>query len=195
MMDHKTRLGAWLFPILLAVCMGGVSFWLNEISQVDVVEAPINPDVPRYTMMNVTGKVFSNEGLVAEDMVATSVWQLPESDLVEFSMPVIKIYQQGNEIYNVKSNLGRYDTENKWIYFDNNVVLTKIASKDEAPGFAKTEHLQVDTVTQIAKTDDLVDFQMGLSTGQSQGLVYDHTKQNLNLKSRVRAIIYEPTKS
>ncbi len=190
-MEHKARLGAWLFPILLAVLMGGISFWLNEVSQVDVVEAPLNPDEPRYVMNEVSGRTFGGDGLIQEDFEANTVWQLPDNEVVHMTNPLLKVFQNNQEVYRVKANIGRYDTESKLVDLDNQVVLIKTATDGQEPGYAKTEHLQVNTVTKIAQTDDLVDFQMGMSTGQAKGLVYDHNQKSLNLKSRVRAIIYD----
>lgn len=194
MMDHKARLGAWLFPILLAVFMGGISFWLNEISSVEVMEAPLNPDEPRYTMTDVSGKVYGKDGLMQDSMTANTVWQLPDNNEVNMTLPVLKVYQSNQEVYRVTASTGRYDTEHKLAFMDNQVVLTKAAIEGQEPGYMKTEHLQVDTVSKIARTDDVVDFQMGLSTGQTKGMVYDHHQKSLNLKSRVRATIYDPKK-
>ena len=42
------RFGGWWFPLVLALALGGVSFWLDRISQLETADTPLNPHEPQY---------------------------------------------------------------------------------------------------------------------------------------------------
>ena len=48
-MTKKWRAG-WLFPLVLAIALGGLSAWLDRISEVTVEETVLNPNEPKYEM-------------------------------------------------------------------------------------------------------------------------------------------------
>lgn len=187
----KWRYG-WLFPLVLAVCLGGLSAWLGRISQVDVEETALNPNEPQYSMTGISGKRFDEQGRLKESLGAETAWQLPKSDDVTFEKPELAMYNGGKLLYTVNSSEAHYNTDNRKVQFQNNVVLTKNADAQRPAGILKTNSLTIDTQTETAETQDAVEYQYGDSHGTANGLVYDHKKGFLNLPSRVKAIIYDP---
>ncbi|UOO82359.1 LPS export ABC transporter periplasmic protein LptC [Uruburuella testudinis] len=190
-MMKKWRYG-WLFPLVLAACLGGLSAWLGRISEVDVEEVVLNPKEPQYAMNGIDGKRFDESGRLKENLSAQSAWQLPKSDDVYFSQPQLSLYDKGSLLYDVSSEEARYNTDNRKVWFEKNVVLTKNADARRPAGVLKTGSLMVDTQTEIAQTDEPVVYQYGQSHGTANGLTYDHKQGLLNLPSRVKAIIYDP---
>lgn len=182
----------WLFPLVLAVCLGGLSAWLGRISQVDVEETALNPNEPQYSMTGINGKRFDEQGRLKENLGAETAWQLPKSDDVTFEKPELAMYNGGQLLYTVNSSEAHYNTENRKVQFQNNVVLTKNADAQRPAGILKTNSLTIDTQTETAETQDAVEYRYGDSHGTANGLVYDHKKGFLNLPSRVKAIIYDP---
>lgn len=191
---NKWRYG-WLFPLVLAICLGGLSAWLGRISQVDVEEVALNPNEPQYAMKGIEGKRFDENGYLKENLSAVRAWQLPSSNDIHFSIPELVLYHQGQLLYRVESEQARYNTDNHQVQFKQDVVLTKSADSQHPAGVLKTSVLYVDTHTEIARTTEPVVYQYGQSYGTANGLVYDHSKSLLNLPSRVRAIIYDPKKN
>ncbi len=187
----KWRSG-WLFPLVLAIFLGGLSAWLGRISEVDVEEVVLNPNEPQYSMNGIDGKRFDEEGRLKENMSAESAWQMPKSDDVYFSQPQLSLYADGKILYDVKSEEARYNTDNRQVQFEKDVVLTKAADAQRPAGVLETSRLLVDTRTEIAQTSEPVRYQYGQSHGTANGLTYDHSKGLLNLPSRVKAIIYDP---
>ena len=51
-MIKKWRSG-WLFPLILAICLGGLSAWLGRISELDIEEVALNPNEPQYAMIDI----------------------------------------------------------------------------------------------------------------------------------------------
>ncbi|MBF0803841.1 MULTISPECIES: LPS export ABC transporter periplasmic protein LptC [Neisseria] len=182
----------WLFPLVLAVCLGGLSAWLGRISQIDVEEAALNPNEPQYSMTGINGKRFDGQGRLKESLSAETAWQLPKSSNITFEKPELALYDGGRLLYTVKSNEAGYHTESRKVQFQNEVVLTKNADAQRPAGILKTNSLTVDTQTETAETQEAVEYQYGDSHGTANGLVYDHKQGFLNLPSRVKAIIYDP---
>lgn len=187
----KWRYG-WLFPLLLAVCLGGLSAWLGRISEIDVEETALNPNEPQYSMEGINGRRFDSEGRLKENLSAETAWQLPKSDEITFEKPQLAMYNGGGLLYTVAAREARYNTENRKVRFQENVVLTKAADAQRPAGVLKTDSLTIDTQTETAETQSTVEYRYGDSHGTADGLVYDHKKGFLNLPSRVKAIIYDP---
>lgn len=190
-MTMRFRSG-WLFPLALAVVLGGLSAWLDRISEVKVEEAALNPNEPKYEMNGISGKRFDAAGLIKEDFKAEKAWQLPNKDEVVFASPNLKMFNQGRQIYQVVSKDARYDTEMRKVYFENDVVMTKEPEADRPAGILKTTHIVIDTQTENASTDAPVQYQYGQSHGTANGLTYNNEQGILNLPSRVKATIYDP---
>ncbi|EGZ44318.1 LPS export ABC transporter periplasmic protein LptC [Neisseria wadsworthii] len=187
----KFRSG-WLFPLVLAVVLGGLSAWLGRISEVQMEETKLNPNEPKYEMQGLSGKRFDESGFIKENLSAVKAWQLPDKDEVMFAEPDLSMFNQGRQIYHVTSKDARYDTEKRQVYFENDVVLTKAAEAGKPAGMLKTSRIIIDTQTENARTDAEVEYHYGQSHGTANGLTYDNEKGILNLPSRVKAIIYDP---
>lgn len=189
-MKSKWRSG-WLFPLALAIGLGGLSAWLGRISEVSVEEVALNPKEPQYEMNGISGQTFDEKGYLKDSLTAQRAWQLPKSDDIYLGRPALQLFSQGHRVYEVTSKEARYNTKNRQVYFDHEVVLTKAADAARPAGVLRTSRLTVDTVTKIAETDAPVQYQYGLSSGTANGLKYDYQQGFLNLPSRVKAIIYE----
>ncbi|OSI16414.1 LPS export ABC transporter periplasmic protein LptC [Neisseria dumasiana] len=190
-MSGRWRYG-WMFPLVLAVGLGGLSAWLGRISQVDIEEAALNPNEPQYAMEGIDGRRFDEQGRLKENLSAEYAWQLPKSDDVVFERPQLALYNGGRLIYKVESREARYNTETRIVRFEQDVLLTKSAEAQRPAAVLKTASLTINTQTETAETKAPVEYRYGESHGTANGLVYDHKKGLLNLPSRVKAIIYDP---
>ncbi len=190
-MNGKWRYGL-LFPLVLAVLLGGLSAWLGRISEIQIEETALNPNEPQYSMLGIDGRQFDQNGVLQQHLNAESAWQLPKSDEVVFESPVLHLYEDGRQVYQVSSRTAQYNTENRQVQFENSVVLDKAATEKQPAGELKTERLHVDTVSKRAQTDAAVTYRYGQSHGTAQGLTYDYQQGLLNLPSRVKATIYDP---
>ena len=181
----------WLFPLVLAIGLGGLSAWLGRITEVSVEEVVLNPNEPQYEMNNINGQMFDEAGYLKDNLTAKRAWQLPKSEDVYLGQPDLQLFNQGQKAYQVSSKEARYNSETRQVYFEHDVVLTKEADATKPAGMLKTNQLKVDTVTKSAQTDAPVEYQYGMSHGTANGLTYDYQQGFLNLPSRVKAIIYE----
>ena len=135
-MMQKWRYGL-LFPLVLAAVLGGLSAWLDRISEVTVEEVALNPKEPQYSMAGIAGRRFDNEGPLREQLDAEAAWQLPKSTEVVFRRPEMKMYNHGVKTYQINGNEARYDTETRQALFEQQVVLHKEAGDGRPAGKLK----------------------------------------------------------
>lgn len=184
----------WLFPLVLAVVLGGVSFWLDRISDVKTIEIPLNPSEPKYIINTIHGERFDEQGRLNEYIVASSAHQFPQQSVVYIAQPDLTIYADGAPLYYIKAQQGQYHTDSRLIDLIDQVSWYKNARPGDPEAQLDTRILHVDPKTQTVKTDAPVSYQYGLSHGTAQGFEYNKQRGFLNLDSRVRAIIYDPKK-
>ena len=109
-MTYK-RYAGWLFPLVLALALGGLSAWLDRISTVTVEEAALNPNEPQYAMEGISGSRFDRQGALQDRLDAEAAWQFPQSKEVVFRRPLLQVYAQGEKAYQVGSEEARYDRQ------------------------------------------------------------------------------------
>lgn len=190
----KKPRGTWLFPFTLALIMGGISFWLDRVSQIESEEIALNPNEPKYQINGISGERFDLQGLLAESLTATRVWQLPGQNIIHIDNPQLTLLRQGNPQYQVSAAQAQYRTDTRQVVFSDTVVLHKNAEDNRPEGILNTDSLTVDTRSQTAHTDAAVNYHYGLSQGSAVGFEYNKDHGFLNLNSRVKAIIYDPKK-
>lgn len=190
-MTYK-RYAGWLFPLVLALALGGLSAWLDRISTVTVEEAALNPNEPQYAMEGISGSRFDRQGALQDRLDAEAAWQFPQSKEVVFRRPLLQVYAQGEKAYQVGSEETRYDTGSRKILFEKQVVLDKEAAAGKPAGRLATDSLSVDTVSKTAAAPGFVRFDYGQSHGTAEGMTYDYNQGLLRLPSRVKATVYEP---
>ena len=185
------RFRSLIFPLALALILGGLTAWLGRVSEVVIEAVKLDPAKPQYTMTQIHGKRYDISGSLNQDLTAPLAWQLPDQKNVYFQQPTLKTYRENNEQYTVSSQTARYEIESKKVFFEQNVVLTKTPDAERPAGKVVTDYLNVDTQTEIAETDAPVQYEYGRSHGTATGLTYDNKNGLLNLKSKVKAQIYD----
>lgn len=180
-----------IFPLALALILGGLSAWLERVSEVSVEEVKLDPSKPQYSLQTMHGKRFDEQGWLKEQLTAHSAWQLPDQKEVFLDKAHLTVYQQGKLQYEVSSQQARYHLNDKTAILQNEVVLLKPEAASQPAAQIKTDHLTVDTQAQTAQTDAPIQFQYGKSHGSAQGAFYDHKSGKLDLPRNVKAMIYD----
>lgn len=187
--------GNWLFPLILAIGLGGISFWLDQITEIKTVEIPLNPKEPKYLIESVSAERFNKQGQLSETIKAAAARQFPQQSVIYIDKPDMHLYKDGKDLYHITANQAQYYTDSRKVDLMDDVSWYKYALSDEPEGQLNTSILHIDTQTQSANTDAPVKYQYGLSQGTSLGFKYDKQRGFLNLPARVKAIIYDPHKS
>ena len=190
-MNIPSRAVSLVFPLTLAILMGGVTFWLNRATDVNIESVLLNPSQPQYVMSDINGVRFNEQGQVAQTLQAASAQMFPNSTDVTITKPNGHMYAEGKELYHVESATALYSEKQKKIFFEQEVLFTKAATDDAPEGKVKTSQLEIDIPTQVAKTAQDVAYEYGESQGTATGFSYDKKNEVLHLDSRVKAIIYD----
>ena len=186
------RFGGWWFPLVLALALGGVSFWLDRISQLETEETPLDPHEPQYQIFGIRGRRFAADGSLTQQLTATRAWQVPNRQDGYLAKPNVMFSQGGQMVYRITADQAHYIGGENQVVFEKNVVFDKPAMNGQPAGRLQTNSLTVNTQTQTAHTQDLVNYQYGASHGTAQGMTYNHKQGLLNLSSRIKAVIYDP---
>lgn len=186
----KLRYGL-LFPLALALLLGGLTAWLERISHVETESVQLNPNEPQYEMHVLSGKRYDAAGNLQESLHAERAWQLPEQKNVFLQQADLQRYQHGERQYRVTAASARYQTDSKQVFFEQGVLLKKDATATQPDGEIRTQRLIVDTQTETARTDAPVNFRYGASSGSAKGMTYNHQTGRLDLPAQVKAIIHD----
>lgn len=181
-----------VFPLTLAVLLGGLSAWLGRISEITEEEVKLPAHEPQYMMHAPRGQRFDVSGSLKEELAAQAAWQLPDQKNVYLSEPQLQAFAQGVRQYRVSAGKADYRMDDRTVLFEQDVLLEKAADAERPAGEIRTSRLTVDTRNQTAQTDAPVDFAYGQFQGSANGMTYDHKTGQMNLPDRVRALIYDP---
>lgn len=181
-----------IFPLSLVVLMAGVSFWLDNISQIHEKVKPLDPTKPEFIATGVKAKRFDELGFLKEYLIAKRIWQFPKSNEIYLETPNIDVYSLGIMKYQLSSKDGRYNDKTKQAYFEQRVVLDRLPESNHPATQIITTKLNIDTITGIAQSKEKVDFSYGDSKGSAIGFLYNEKTGFLNLNSRVSAIYEVP---
>lgn len=185
------RFRSLIFPLALALILGGLSAWLGRISELIVEEVRLPTNEPQYSMYILEGKIYDDLGDIKEKLTASKAWQFPDKEDIYLSSPNLQLFSKNKIQYQVTGKIARYHLEDKKVFFQDNVVLNKEADEQYPEAEIKTEEMQIDTVNQFAQTNLLVHYRYGESYGTAKGMSYDHQSGILNLPSKVKALFYE----
>ena len=184
------RFRSLVFPLALALILGGLTSWLGRVSEVVIEEVKLDPAQPQYTMTQIHGIRYDISGSLNQDLTAPRAWQLPDQKNVYFEQPDLRIWTQERAEYHVTAQQARYELASKKIFFEQEVTLDKSADAQREAAQVRTSQLTVDTVRKIAETPAAVHYRYGNSQGSAQGMTYDYQNGQLNLPAQVKALIY-----
>lgn len=189
------------FPLSLALLLGGLSAWLEQISEISYEENTLASDEPQYKMQSLLGIRYDETGTLKEKLAAHSAWQLPDQKNVFFRQPEFWVKNQNHEngktqnnIYQIHANDAVFHLQNKTIAFENQVTLIHLDEHQTQTGSLHTEYLWLDTQNETIQTDRPVLIKRGLSEVRADGLLYEYKTGMLNLPSQVKAVIYADPK-
>nr|WP_244773569.1 LPS export ABC transporter periplasmic protein LptC [Alysiella crassa]UOP07808.1 LPS export ABC transporter periplasmic protein LptC [Alysiella crassa] len=102
-----------IFPLTLALILGGLSAWLERISTLDVEEVKLDPAKPQYSMENLSASRFDTSGSLKEYLIARQGWQLPDQENVFLQNADLQTFINGEPQYSVNGLSARYHLKEK----------------------------------------------------------------------------------
>lgn len=181
---------SWLFPLILALILGGLSAWLEQISEIKIEDKILDATKPQYSITRMSAKHFDIKGNLTESLNAYSAWQLPDQKNIFLKDAFLRLFENGQTQYSVEAKQAKYHIDSKQVFFEQGVILNKSADAKHPATEVKTDFLTVDTHAQTAQTSAPIYFRYGESKGSAIGMFYNHKNGKLDLPAKVKALIY-----
>ena len=111
-----------------------------------------------------------------------------DSGDTEIQQPVLQLLQKdintkSNGQWKISADNAIVNDEKEIIQLKENVIMQQLNS--EPPVFIYTQNLLINTKTQVAQTEDLVEVIQGESHLKSEGMIFNNTSSELELSSNV----------
>lgn len=168
---------ALLFPISLSLVLGGVSFWLNRATDLEINEVKLDPNKPQYVMTGISAKRYTAQGLLQDNLSAPKAEMYPDSDHILFEKPQATVRENGKPLYNLVSEKGIYDSKSKQADFSGSVVITHYDDNGGIAGQMNTPALHIDELGANTQLPTLSQIQQ-------------QVQQNDNNTQRIKTVIY-----
>lgn len=176
-----------LFPLVLLALLGGLSFWLQSLT--DWLSASVGHDkdaaTPDYVLEGFSATVFERSGGIKQHLTGERAWQLPNDPTIHLLAPHLRQYQRGVLHLEIIGTDGLYNPKTRISVFPREVTLLRYA-----PGLptAKlvTSRLTVDTEKRTAQSPAPAVLERGASVVRTTGFTYNDATQQVQLLSKVK---------
>ena len=177
-----------LFPVLLAVILVLLTFWLEYLlTNLPSSQNSVNKDTVEYLATDYHSTAFDARGQIDKSAFGKELWQFPQQKRIHFSDSTLEQYQEGKRTLSVSAKTGHYDSDSKIAFLDQDVHLRREPTPTR-PNVATvdTSKLTVNTEKRSADTNAPTVYQEGAVRVTATGVHYNDVTQQLTLKSRVR---------
>lgn len=177
-----------LFPFLLILLMGLLTFWLDQVSQIPIFSRDLNPERPEFVANGLTATRFDVQGKLHERLTADKAWQFPKQHDVYFDNGLLTMFRSGVLDSTLKSETGHYNPRTRQGFFDRRVRMDKPATAEQPATSLETTAMTLDGQNNIVRSATPVEIHHGTSVANSVGFTYDYRNKQVHLLSNVRIL-------
>lgn len=178
-------------PLVLVGILVALTFWLDTIAQ----PAPRGPGAsrhdPDYIVDNLSAMRMGESGSARYTLSAAKLMHYPDDDATVLTLPKFVSHQAVEAPVTITASQAVVSANGEHVYFQDDVRVTRAASRDASELVARTDFLHVMPDLGIAKTDRSVTITDAATTVTAVGLELDNETRVLKLQSRVRGT-YDP---
>ncbi len=179
-----------LFPLVLAIALAAVTFWLERTVQ---MAAPAPRDAarndPDVIAQNINSIILDAQGRPETTLAAAKMVHFPADDSTELTEPRLVQLREKQPPIRVRADRGTVSKDGEEVRFYGNVVVTRDASRERPELRAETSFLQVFPHEKIAKTPERVVIIEGRSRLAGTGMVANARTEQFTLESRVNGTL------
>lgn len=169
------------------------ALWLQEdVKKKPDVDSKAESRFPDYFMENFSITSMNESGSPAYVLKAQKMLHYSDEDYSELVLPVIS-FTDNKKHFTIQSASAKFKQSENTIHLHDNVIIQRVASKNQNELFIYTDYLKIDTQTRIAETDQAARIITGKAELKTVGLVFDNMQGLLKLKSQVKGT-YETTR-
>lgn len=181
----KPRASA-LFPLVLAIALAAVTFWLERTVQMAVPAARDTArNDPDVVAQNVNTLILNEQGRLETTLAADKMVHFPADDSTELVEPRLVQLRDNQPPIRVRADRGAVSKDGEEVRFYGNVVVTRDATRERPELRAETTFLQVFPDERIAKTPERVVITEGRSRLAGTGMVANGRTEQMTLQADV----------
>ena len=174
--------------LAIVLSLALLSWWFQDfIQQTPIIEQKKDAHFPDYFMQNFTTTSMNEKGQAVYILQASRMEHFADDDSIDIYKPLIQFKDtKGN--WSISANKAQILKNKNIIHLHENVKVLRSASTTRDALSIETEYLQVDTDTQIAKTEAATHLKTQNFELDTQGVVFDNKKGILKLTSNIKGI-------
>lgn len=180
-----------LFPILLLSALAALTLWLEQASQVRLVEdtgkSRHDPDsiIERFHLRR-----LSPQGELQYDLVSPKAIHYADDETTHITTPSLTYFKPGSPDFNISSQRAMVTKGGEMVQFEEKVIATRAAQRQRPAMVATMSDLTVLPNDGKAFTHSRVDVSEGPSWLRGTGMELDNRTQIYKLLSRVNGTLY-----
>jgi lipopolysaccharide export system protein LptC len=176
-----------LFPLVLAIALAGVTFWLERTVQMSAPSARdaarSDPDAIAHEVQTI---ILDEQGRLQSTLSAIKMVHFPHDDSTELVEPkLVQLREKNEPPIRIRADRGTVSKDGEEVRFYGNVVLIRDATAARPELRAETVFLQVFPNQRIARTPERVVIVEGRSRLAGTGMVADARTDRMTLESAV----------
>ena len=188
-----------LFPLLLVALLAAITFGLESlIGWLAISPPPNSPNTEAYRIEDFRASEFGIDGQLIQRLDGKAIWQFPQQNVVYFTAPHYRRFEQGKLVGELTAEQARYHTEQKTAEFNGATRLVRHVHAGRPEAILETQALEVDVEKRVARSKQQSVFRQAGSTVESAGFIYHDATGQVSLSSRPQSrvkIIHEPKPS
>jgi lipopolysaccharide export system protein LptC len=183
----KHGLSVSLFPLLVLAILAGLSFWLNQATDVSLIEDDGNTrHDPDIVVDQLTLYRHDADGLLRYQLAAPHLEHYPDDSSSRIAAPRLTHYRADGPQVELQSDTAILNEEGRRILAQGNVVLTRAAFGERGILTARTPELTILPDEGRAFNQHPVHITEGRNWIKGVGIQIDNHLATFSLQSRVR---------
>jgi lipopolysaccharide export system protein LptC len=180
-----------LIPLVLVGLLVALTFWLDNISQPAPRSLGGSRHDPDYIVDNLSAVRIGETGSAAYTLSAEKLMHYPDDDSTILTAPKFVSHRATPAPVTITASQAVVSANGEHVYFQDNVRVTRAASRDASELVARTDFLHVVPDLGIARTDRTVTITDAATKVTAVGLELNSETRVLKLQSNVRGT-YDP---
>ena len=175
------------FPLLLALVLAALSFWLQRTVQgPTLVRDGSTRHDPDYIVENFVAMRMGPDGMRLHQLEAKRMLHYPDDDTTHLEQPRLYQYDGTKLALRIAADRALVSSEGKTVDFHDDVRAVRLATEKLSELTLTTEYLHVVPDDDFAKTDRPVTIVDANTQVKAVGLELDNNAKTLKLLSNVR---------
>lgn len=178
-----------VLAVVLLLALAWATWWLQRsVNPPAPVAAYKQRHDPDYIMENFTSSVLDNSGALKYRLKAERMAHFPDDDSTEIEQPVIMIYRDDEQVWNIASERGIARDGGKEVLLAGKVNIRRLESSREGPLEVQTRDVTIIPDRDLGQTSQPVTIRNEQGKTRAVGMRIHIKEERLELLSRVKSV-------